>query len=168
MDKNRLCTALYALPGDIVVKHRKPLVRAAADGGGGRRVARTERFFGGCGTQQPQVGDRAGRRYAAGDRRSLGAGASERVAGNALPPAVAVVHAFRGALFRPLASGRSDRAGSPTAIWRGLLRMPRQSIPAVAVMVCRTRDNALAACQAFEYAELEYKPLCEMKVMDKA
>ena len=84
-------------------------VRAAADGGGGRRVARTERFFGGCGTQQPQVGDRAGRRYAAGDRRSLGAGASERVAGNALPPAVAVVHAFRGALFRPLASGRSDR-----------------------------------------------------------
>ena len=25
MDKNRLCTALYALPGDIVVKHRKPL-----------------------------------------------------------------------------------------------------------------------------------------------
>ena len=26
MDKNRLCTALYALPGDIVVKHRKPLL----------------------------------------------------------------------------------------------------------------------------------------------
>ncbi len=50
----------------------------------------------------------------------------------------------------------------------GLLRLPRQAIPAVAVMVCRSRDNALAACQAFEYADLEYRPLSELKVMDKS
>ena len=34
-------------------------------------------------------------------------------------------------------------------------------------MVAQTNDNSFVAAQAFEYAELEYKELCGVKVLRK-
>ena len=48
-----------------------------------------------------------------------------------------------------------------------LLAMPHARVPAVSVAMCRTPDNRFAAMQAFEYADLEYKPLTELKIADK-
>ena len=48
-----------------------------------------------------------------------------------------------------------------------LLAMPHARVPAVSVAMYRTPDNRFAAMQAFEYADLEYKPLTELKIADK-
>ncbi|MCD8275955.1 MAG: hypothetical protein LUC96_13415 [Alistipes sp.] len=48
-----------------------------------------------------------------------------------------------------------------------LLGMKRAQVPALTVVVYRTPDNRFAAMQAFEYADLEYKPLTELKIADK-
>lgn len=46
----------------------------------------------------------------------------------------------------------------------GLLALPRANVPALTVALYRTPDNRFAAMQAFEYAELEYRPLTELKI----
>lgn len=46
----------------------------------------------------------------------------------------------------------------------GLLALPRADVPAVTVALYRTPDNRFAAMQAFAYAELEYRPLTELKI----
>lgn len=46
-----------------------------------------------------------------------------------------------------------------------LLIMPRAQVPSVAVALYRTSDNRFAAMQAFEYADLEYKPLTELRIV---
>lgn len=40
-----------------------------------------------------------------------------------------------------------------------LLTMPRAQVPAVTVCMYRSRDNGFVAMQAFEYVDLEYRPL---------
>ena len=45
-----------------------------------------------------------------------------------------------------------------------LRRMGQASVPAVVVSVYSTKDGAFAACQPFEYVELEYRPLGEMSI----
>lgn len=48
-----------------------------------------------------------------------------------------------------------------------LLGMKRAQVPALTVALYRTPGNRFAAMQAFEYADLEYKPLTELKIADK-
>ena len=167
MDKKNLCRALYALPGNIVVRHRKPLLVPLLLMAAGAGL----------------LGLNAAVRDAAlNDWKSalVFIGGTLAVVGTMW--ALARLGSAQGAPYhRPSRSFMRfeelyfDRAlvGQVTAAiaagdLEGLLGLPRQAIPAVAVMLCRTRDNAMAACQAFEYAELEYKPLSELKVMDKA
>lgn len=45
-----------------------------------------------------------------------------------------------------------------------LLAMPHARVPAVSVAMCRTPDNRFAAMQAFEYADLEYRPLTRLQI----
>ncbi len=45
-----------------------------------------------------------------------------------------------------------------------LFNVERSRIPELAVVVFRSKDNKLAAMQMFEYTELEYKELTELKV----
>ena len=47
-----------------------------------------------------------------------------------------------------------------------LFALPHAQVPAVAVAVYRTPDNRFAAMQAFEYADLEYRPLTELRIAD--
>lgn len=48
---------------------------------------------------------------------------------------------------------------------RRVLALQRSQVPAVAVALYRTPDNRFAALQAFEYADLEYRPLSELKIV---
>ncbi|WP_368201614.1 hypothetical protein [Alistipes shahii] len=88
MDKIKICEAMYALPGEVVVRRRKSLVLPAA---------------------------------------LLAAGVAE---------------------------GNVER----------LLAMPHARVPAVSVAMYRTPDNRFAAMQAFEYADLEYRPLTRLQI----
>lgn len=45
-----------------------------------------------------------------------------------------------------------------------LLSMPHSGVPAVTVSLYHTPDNRIAAMQAYEFMDLEYKPLSEIKV----
>ncbi|MEG2613149.1 MAG: hypothetical protein RR971_06640, partial [Alistipes sp.] len=47
-----------------------------------------------------------------------------------------------------------------------LRSMTHSQVPAVAVAMYTTPNGAFAAVQAFEYAELEYRPLSELKVVN--
>jgi len=42
--------------------------------------------------------------------------------------------------------------------------MPHARVPAVSVAMYRTPDNRFAAMQAFEYADLEYRPLTRLQI----
>ena len=46
-----------------------------------------------------------------------------------------------------------------------MLFRSRSEVPALAVALYRTPDNRFAAMQAFEYAELEYRPLTELRIV---
>lgn len=48
-----------------------------------------------------------------------------------------------------------------------LLQMRRSSVPAVAVALYRTPGNRFAAMQAFEYSELEYRPLTDLRIVGR-
>lgn len=48
---------------------------------------------------------------------------------------------------------------------RKVLALQRSRVPAVAVALYRTPDNRFAALQAFEYTDLEYRALSELKIV---
>lgn len=50
---------------------------------------------------------------------------------------------------------------------RRLQTMARSRIPAVAVAIYATPDGQFAALQAFEYADLEYRSLSGLKIVDE-
>ena len=47
-----------------------------------------------------------------------------------------------------------------------LIAMPHAQVPAISVAVYRTPDNRFAAMQAFEYTDLEYRPLTRLQIVD--
>ena len=111
MDRNKICEAMYALPGGVVVKRRKSQLRAAV-------------LF---------------------------------IAGVAL----VVVNNMYGAEL-------TNNMRSAIVFIGGLLGLARANVPALTVALYRTPDNSFAAMQAFEYADLEYKPLTRLNIVDKA
>lgn len=48
-----------------------------------------------------------------------------------------------------------------------LLGLKRAQVPALTVALYRTPDNRFAAMQAFEYADLEYKQLSDLRVVNR-
>lgn len=50
--------------------------------------------------------------------------------------------------------------------YAALMSIPHRSVSAVTVLVYSTPGREFVAMQPFEYAELEYRPLCDMKVRE--
>ena len=142
MDKNRLCTALYALPGDIVVKHRKPLfvpLLMAAAGAGllGLNAFLEDAALNNLKSAIALVG---------GTLLVIGAvWALARLSGSQGTPYHRPSRSFM--RFEELYFDRSLRGEVTGRIadgdLEGLLRMPRQSIPAVAVMPVVRRTSRM-------------------------
>ena len=74
-------------------------------------------------------------------------------------------------LYEELYFDRGIRSDVMQAVSDGdaerLFGMKRAQVPALTVALYRTPGNRFAAMQAFEYADLEYKPLTELKIADK-
>lgn len=72
---------------------------------------------------------------------------------------------------RTLSFDRSRRSEVLNAIGSGdvarLLAIPTCNVSALCVMISHLPDNSLAVAQAFEYAELEYKELCQVTILGK-
>lgn len=166
MDKNLLSRALYALPDGIVVRRRKPLHMPLLLLGAGGGLMAVKKVLAGADLSNLK----SALVFVGGTLLLVGA----------IWLLVRLGSAQGAPYHRPSKSFLRfeelyfDRSLQNEVLGRieagdleGLLRLPRQTIPALAVMLCRTRDNRLAACQAFTYAELEYKPLCKLSVMDK-
>ena len=75
-------------------------------------------------------------------------------------------------VFEELYFDRGVRADVVQSVEDGavdrLLGLARANVPALTVALYRTPDNSFAAMQAFEYADLEYKPLTRLNIVDKA
>lgn len=50
--------------------------------------------------------------------------------------------------------------------YAALMSIPHRNVSAITVLVYSTPGKEFVAMQPFEYAELEYRPLCEMKVRE--
>ena len=152
MDKIKICEAMYALPGEVVVRRRKSLVLPAALLAAGVAILVLNRssavFIGGSLALAGMITlaarffsaegapyYRAGRSYLRYDELYFERSQSRDV--------VALV-----------AEGNVER----------LLAMPHARVPAVSVAMYRTPDNRFAAMQAFEYADLEYRPLTRLQI----
>ncbi|WP_295940228.1 hypothetical protein [uncultured Alistipes sp.] len=165
MDKKEICEALYALPGDIVVKRRKSqLVPAVLFILGAALIVVNSVYA-----------------------SSLSANVSSALVfiGGVLAVTGMIMAAMRafgssGVPFHKKANSSLvydelylDRTARPkvvTAIEEGgvdrLLGMDRAKVPALTVAIYRTPDNRFAAMQAFEYADLEYKQITGLKIVD--
>ena len=71
--------------------------------------------------------------------------------------------ALRRTLLRALPEPRCGGPRGGRQLER-LLAMPHARVPAVSVAMYRTPDNRFAAMQAFEYADLEYRPLTRLQI----
>lgn len=164
MDKNKICEAMYALPSGVVVKRRKSLLVPVVLTLVGVALIVLNNL----------VGD------------SLGNDLSSSVifVGGMLAMVGVVLILLRvlGASGVPFhRDGRSYLRYDELTFERGirsdvlacvnggaiddLLKIPRSQVPSVTVALYRTPDNRFAAMQAFEYADLEYKPLSELKII---
>ena len=165
MDKNKICEALYALPGGVVIKRRKSQAVPAL------------LFVAGAALLVAESACRAG---LSNDLRSaavLGGGilvlagmiaAAFRMAGSGGAPYHGGARCFL--RYEELYFDRSGRDEVIRAVDEGaaerLLGMKRAQVPALAVALYRTPDCRFVAMQAFEYADLEYKRLTDLKVVD--
>lgn len=164
MDKQKICEAMYALPGEVVVRRRKSLLP----------------FFVLLAAGAAMI---AANNILAGELTNNLSSALVFSGGIlALTGMIAIVVRRFGSDGAPfLREGktflryeefyfeRPSREEVVRTIEQGDLRrlsaMPRAQVPALAVAVYRSRDNRFAAMQAFEYAELEYKPLTALKIV---
>lgn len=163
MDKNKMCEELYALPGDRIIKRRKPIllpllvtlagaallaVNASLEGAAYTNVKSALVFVGGVALLAGLI---------VTGLRLFGGG------GIPYCPAKRTYLLYEELYF--------DRAKMREVMMRtdavdvdGLLRMENQTVPVLAVTIFRTPDNSFAACQAFEYTELEYRPLGPLRI----
>lgn len=164
MDKTKICEALYALPGEIVVRRRRsmglPLALLAAGalllivngayGAGFSNDVRSALVFTGGVAALAGVIALAVRIFSAGGvPYHSGARCFLRY------EELCFDRAARGDVVGTVNEGAVER----------LLELPRAHVPAVAVAIYRTDDNRFAAMQAYEYADLEYRPLTGLKIV---
>lgn len=166
MDKNKICEAMYALPGDVVVRRRKSPVAPIALTLAGAAVivlnsvykaeisldtAASLVFVGwslvltGLAWLMVQLFSSRGVPYHNGAKSTL------------RYEELFFDRSLRGEVLEAVAEGNIVR----------LLGMKRNDIPAMTVALYRTLDCRFAAMQAFEYLDLEYKPLSDLKIVDR-
>ena len=155
MDKNKICEALYALPGNIVVKRRKFQLLPAVLFVAGAAMIVVNNMYGADLTNNL--------------RSSIVFIGGILVVAGMIMAAAREERCFL--LYEELYFDRGIRSDVMQAVSDGdaerLLGMKRAQVPALTVALYRTPGNRFAAMQAFEYADLEYKPLTELKIADK-
>lgn len=164
MDKVKFCEALYASQGDVVIRRRKGVAVPAMVFVAGVAMLAINAFL----PKDAELGDVKSILVLAGGIVTI-VGLIlllARIVGKGEPyyrPAHAYLcgqvlmfdGAQRGKVLEAVQSGD----------WKGLLALPRRNISAVSVLFYATPDGSFVAMQPFEYAELEYRPLCEMKIV---
>ena len=166
MDKNKICEALYALPAGVVIKRRKSQMLPAVLFIIGAVMLVLNNMYGAELTNNL----RSSAVFVGGILVITGmAMAAIQMFGSGGVPFHKAERCFllyeelyfdrgiRGEVMQSVADGTVER----------LLGMKRAQVPALTVALYRTPDNRFAAMQAFEYADLEYKPLTELKIVDK-
>lgn len=164
MDKNIICEAMYALPGNVVVRRRKSLLASILVFIAGVAVIVLNNLLG----DAISVDLRSGAVFVGGTLAVVGAiMLLARVAGSTGVPFHTKAHCYlrydeiffdRNVLNEVLQTVGEGKV-SP------LLGMERAQVPAVTVAMYRTPDNRFAAMQVFEYIDLEYRPLSELKIV---
>lgn len=165
MNKHEISEALYALPGEVVVRRRRSLLLPAVLLLGGIALF---------------AADRTGAAYLSVDLRSAltflgGTGAVAgavwllaRLCGAQGAPYHRAARCFL--RYEELCFDRSHAAEVRQYVDRGevrrVLALERAQVPAVAVALFRTPDNRFVAMRAFEYVDLEYRPISELKVVE--
>lgn len=164
MNKTKICEALYALPGAVVVKRRKPLAIPVAILLAGAAMIVLNNLYGAA----LSVDLRSALVFTGGVAAVAGIVlvAMRLVGGDGTP-----YHRCGQCYLRceELRFSRDARAMVRECIAGGdvarLLALPRSQVPALAVALYHTPDNRFAAMQAFEYAELEYRPLTDLRIV---
>lgn len=164
MNKHTICEAMYALPGDVVVRRRKsplvPFMLLAL----GAALLLANAAYGAAWS----VNLRSAAVFMGGVLILAGAiGSATRIFGSQGAPYHTGERCFlhydelyfgrdaREAVMRQVRDGAVD----------GLLAMPHDPVSTIAVAIYRTKDNRFAAMRAYEYADLEYRPLTELRVI---
>lgn len=165
MDKIKICEAMYALPGEVVVRRRKSLVIPAVLLAAGVAILVLNHVYGASMTNNLRSS-------------AVFIGGSLALAG--MITLAARYFSAEGAPY--YRAGRSylrydeyyfERTQSRTIVdliaegdVQRLIAMPHAQVPAISVAVYRTPDNRFAAMQAFEYTDLEYRPLTRLQIVD--
>ncbi len=164
MDKNRICEALFALPDNLIEKRRRPLLPALLLGSIGLICVVLNIVYG----DRLSIDGRSALVVSGGLLFAMGVLiASVRLLGGRRDPC------FRGErlICNELCFGSESRSDVVDYISRGevepLLDMNHSEIPVVSVVVYRSRKNDFVAMQAFEYVELEYRPITDLKIVHK-
>ena len=161
MDRNKICEAMYALPGGVVVKRRKSQLRAAVLFIAGVALVVVNNMYGAELTNNM----RSAIVFIGGMVM-----AAIQLFGSGGVPFHKDKHCYL--VFEELYFDRGVRADVVQSVEDGavdrLLGLARANVPALTVALYRTPDNSFAAMQAFEYADLEYKPLTRLNIVDKA
>ena len=164
MDKTKIWEAMYALPGAVVIRRRKSFLMPVLLVAAGIALLILNRSF---------------RADLSNDLRSaiVFVGASLLLAGvavlfarlfsagNPYYPAGRCYLRYEELFFEiyeKTAVARCVEEGG----FRELLGKPQARVPAVTVSMYRSPDDRFVAMQAFEYADLEYKPLTQVRIVD--
>lgn len=164
MDKSKICEALYALPGKVVVKRRKPVWMPVALFAAGAAMIVANNIYGAELTNNL----RSAVVFVGGALANVGIVLTMvRLFGGEGAP----FHRGEGCYLRyeELYFEPGDREAVVRSVGDGavqqLLEERHARVPSVAVALYRTPDNRFAALQAFEYADLEYRPLTELRIV---
>lgn len=166
MDKIKICEAMYALPGGVVVRRRKSLVIPVVLLAVGVALLVLNSVYNAALTNNL----RSALVFIGASLALTGIilGAA-RCFGSTGAPYYQAGRCYLG--YDELYFDRSESGAVADSIAASnvsrLLTMPRAQVPAVTVCMYRTPDNGFVAMQAFEYVDLEYRPLTGLQIVDR-
>ncbi len=165
MDKIKICEAMYALPNRAIVRRRKSVAVPVILFFAGVGLLMLNRMMGG----DLNMNLRSALVFLGGGLALTGIIMTlvRRTSAHGVP-----YHSDRHCYlryeelcfeprFRDAVAHYVDNGDLPQ-----ILSLKQTHVPAVTVALYRTPDNNFAAMQAFEYSNLEYKPITELRIFD--
>ena len=164
MDKNKICEALYASSGDVVIRRRKsPYISVALFAAGTFAMILNELYATEMSNNLQSAVVFIGGVIALTGLILL----ASRLFGNDGAPYHLKEQCFL--RYEELYFDHNELAQVVSDVNNGaielLLNSKHTNIPSVAVALYRTTDNRFVAMQAFEYADFEYRPLTDLRVV---
>lgn len=165
MNKNEICEALCALPGGAVVRRRKPFSMPLVMLFAGAALIVANRIWG-AGLNNDL---RSALVFVGGVLAIVGLMTTlARLFGGGVPYHTEAEAYLR---YEELYFDRKWLREVASYVESGdvkrLRALERSRVPAVAVALYATPDGRFSAMQAFEYADLEYRPLSGLKVVNR-